>query len=245
MNQNSLAKSKITSASGAEGCEFDPRRAHHFFAFAGARERVEWGKGGEASAGGATMKNKSAFTLIEILVVLGVIGLLAAILVPAVSSGMAKARRAQCLGNMRSVGTSLSAYGLDHKGRMPDVTSVTDLAKDLFEDGYLENLEAWACPADGERTACHGADADSFNSKKNSSYIYFSGYNPLSVGDVNSMPLLCSRSKDGGKSALTDLDNHGRVRNVVYLGGAAASLKGDAANDIVKKELPDGVTLVE
>lgn len=199
------------------------------------------------------MKNKSAFTLIEILVVLGVIGLLAAILVPAVTGGMAKARRMQCLGNVRTVGASLFAYAMDHRNRMPGVggsgaefESMTEMAKALFEDGYMENLEAWACPTDKERRACPGSAVDSFDSGKNSSYVYFAGYNPLKAGDVNAMPLLCDRARGGLTAALTDGDNHGaKYRNVVYLGGAATTLKGAAANDVMKTKLPDGVVAKE
>lgn len=195
------------------------------------------------------MKNKSAFTLIEILAVLGAIGVLAAILLPTVSGGLAKARRTQCLGNVRSVGASLFAYAMDHRNKMPtvggsgsDFDSMTEMAKELFEDGYLENLEAWTCPTDKERKACPGSSVESFNSGKNSSYVYFSGYNPLKVDNVNEMPLLCDRSRGGLNAALTDSDNHGaKYRNVVYLGGSATTLKGAPANDVMRTKLPDGV----
>jgi prepilin-type N-terminal cleavage/methylation domain-containing protein len=201
------------------------------------------------------MKNKSGFTLIEILVVLGVIGLLAGILVPAVSAGMSKARRAQCLGNLRTIGAAFSAYGADHKGKMPsvggngaDYATMSEMVQGLFEDGYLETLESWRCPTDGERTPCRGADADSFRTGANCSYAYFEGYNPLKIGgSLNEMPLACDRARGGGKAMLGDSDNHGAsCRNVLYLGGSAMTLKtADKANGVMKVELPEGVSLVE
>jgi prepilin-type N-terminal cleavage/methylation domain-containing protein/prepilin-type processing-associated H-X9-DG protein len=53
---------------------------------------------------------ESAFTLIELLVVLAVIGLLVAILIPAVMSARESARRAQCQNNMKQIGLGISNY---------------------------------------------------------------------------------------------------------------------------------------
>ena len=60
-----------------------------------------------------------AFTLIELLVVVAILGLLASLLLPALSSAKVRGRRAACLSNLRQIGTALHLYADDHEGRIP------------------------------------------------------------------------------------------------------------------------------
>lgn len=63
-----------------------------------------------------------AFTLIEILVVVAIVTLVAAIALPVLAMGRASARNAICTSNERQIGIASQAYFADHKYRMPWMT---------------------------------------------------------------------------------------------------------------------------
>lgn len=65
-----------------------------------------------------TSRNR-AFTLVELLVVIAIIGVLVAMLLPAVQSAREAARRAQCQSNMRQSGLAVQTYVSTHQGELP------------------------------------------------------------------------------------------------------------------------------
>lgn len=60
-----------------------------------------------------------AFTLIELLVVLAIIGVLAALLLPALGRGKSRAQSIACVSNLRQMGIALTAYVQDNNDRLP------------------------------------------------------------------------------------------------------------------------------
>ncbi|MDF3059435.1 MAG: hypothetical protein K0R17_3650 [Rariglobus sp.] len=61
----------------------------------------------------------SGFTLTELLAVIAIIGVLAAILIPVALKVQASSRSTRCASNLRQMGTAMGAYAADHKGFLP------------------------------------------------------------------------------------------------------------------------------
>jgi prepilin-type N-terminal cleavage/methylation domain-containing protein/prepilin-type processing-associated H-X9-DG protein len=62
---------------------------------------------------------RRGFTLIELLVVIGIIAILTALLLPALSSAKAHARSTVCKNHLRQMGLALNMYVDEHQGRYP------------------------------------------------------------------------------------------------------------------------------
>jgi prepilin-type N-terminal cleavage/methylation domain-containing protein len=89
---------------------------------------------------------KSGFTLVEIMIVVAVIGLLAAIAVPNYVRARNTTFRKTCINNLRQVDSAKQQWALENRKTDSDTPGQADLAP------YIKNLLFPACPAGGSYT---------------------------------------------------------------------------------------------
>ncbi|HEV8604423.1 MAG TPA: type II secretion system protein [Tepidisphaeraceae bacterium] len=88
-------------------------------------------------------KQRPAFTLVELLVVIAVIAILIALLIPALNAVRERANRLKCMSNLRAIGQAMKIYAHDNKEHYP---------RTLYADGsnaYFFNDEARPDPFSG------------------------------------------------------------------------------------------------
>ncbi|MBC2603648.1 type II secretion system protein [Puniceicoccus vermicola] len=68
-----------------------------------------------------TSNSYRAFTLVELLTVMAILGVLAAILVPVVSKIRVNAERTECASNIRQIGLAIHQFASENEGRLPYV----------------------------------------------------------------------------------------------------------------------------
>ena len=129
---------------------------------------------------------RSAFTLVEILIVIGILALLAAILLPALATAREKGRDSVCLTNLRQIGNAMALYVSDYDGVYPPAVGESgDWLQLILPKSSIETLPR--CP-DAQFPA-------SFDQKKEFNAVVGYAYNS-NLPDIN--PLTNSpQGKDG------------------------------------------------
>lgn len=101
----------------------------------------------------------AGFTLLELLVVIGIIAVLAALLLPTLSRAKESARAAACLSNLHQIGLALQLYTQDHGNRLPVMGNASLSSNglpvrpelptmDQVLSNYLGSVKVLRCPSD-------------------------------------------------------------------------------------------------
>jgi len=129
-------------------------------------------------------------TLLELLAVVAILGLLAALTVPAIRSGISRADAAKCLGHLKEIGVGLQAWLADNNMTMPPLVAGRKSRSeevpviDTALAPYLPDQRVFACPADDRLAAETGT-----------SYYWNSVLSGQSAANLNFLSLATDLSK--------------------------------------------------
>src|SRR5215213_1879288 len=111
------------------------------------------------------LQSHAGFTLVELLVVIGVIAILIGILLPTLTRAREAARRASCLSNLRQVGMAMRFYAYDNRDQAPlgyrsgnkQFNSMVRGSNNrlvlfgwLYAGGYMKTPSVFFCPSDND-----------------------------------------------------------------------------------------------
>jgi len=117
--------------------------------------------------------NRRGFTLVEMLVVIGILVVLLGLIFPAVSKIQSEAQSASCMNNMRQIFAGIESYRQQHQSLLPNAEPIPAVTPDGPVGGLPNVLKAyipresatWLCPSD--------TDPESYET--GTSYLYLPG----------------------------------------------------------------------
>ena len=129
---------------------------------------------------------RSGFTLVELLIVIGVIVVLIALLLPSVASVRARARTAECQSNLTQLGLALNAANRNRSTPVRSSSWAADIAP--FLEG--ENEELFVCPADFQAENRNAEEQDPTNPQFKGSFGANNQMHRMQGSDANKFTLV-------------------------------------------------------
>jgi prepilin-type processing-associated H-X9-DG protein len=188
-------------------------------------------RGGEDHLGCLPAGSRPAFSLVELLVVIGIIALLVGILLPSLGRARESARRTACQSNLRSLGQAMFIYANTYKDRLPNGNSAFkysdyDGANRMMTDfctEYVKEPRVFWCPSDRDPPPTRILTADPLlpDSARTSYEFYFLFWPPELGPVLTRLKGLAPLAWDlDGAEPTSPLQNHGnKGGNVVFADG--------------------------
>lgn len=141
--------------------------------------------------------SRSAFTLLELLVVLAIVGILAALIYPAYNRVVASGRAGACVSNLRQLGAALNLYLGEHDMTMPMLMAGrSDRSEELpvidnTLDRYARDSRVFACPADANKIAEKSGTSYYWNAALSGQHL--ANLRFLLIADPGHIPILADK----------------------------------------------------
>ncbi|MDR3707748.1 MAG: DUF1559 domain-containing protein [Capsulimonadaceae bacterium] len=169
------------------------------------------------------MYTRRAFTLIELLIVIAIIAILAAILFPVFATAREKARQTSCSSNLKQIGLAITQYEQDFDETPPDGNSHTysacGWAGQIYP--YVKSKQVFVCPDDSTPAAScsylYNQDIMNFAAYSGNANLNPPAY-PLSTYSSVAKTVLLAEVQGSGGYDISDM-NPADVQSDLHRGG--------------------------